>query len=115
MNETPLMTPEGQSCPNCGHTVAATAKHCPNCGATLAGAASGSTSSAAQVWRIILLIGLAGLALLFGAAGACVMLIGVMGGGGLTTESLTYAGIGILLLIFAALCLWGVLSVSKRR
>ena len=111
MNESPLPAPEGKQCFNCGKNLEKEATFCPHCGAPLPTQGSGVSI----VLRIIGLIILVGLALIFGAAGACFMIVstgGLLGSG--NSDELMFAGIGLVLLAVAALCVWGAVALKKK-
>lgn len=101
----PIPELQGQSCPNCGQSVAANAPRCPNCGATL------RASSSPSVWKILLACALGMVALGLGAMGACFMLFGTIS---LTSGDLTLGFTGLLLAGGAALCIWGAIRLLKR-
>jgi hypothetical protein len=85
-------------CPQCASFVSADADHCPNCGARL--------TRGSSVWENIgrrVLAALLGLvALFFGAAGACILLIGA--GGWYRPVAIIWllAGAGLLVIARAA-------------
>lgn len=107
MNPPPLPQPSARTCSNCGAAIDEKVALCPHCGAPLsASQGSGCLVVGAQIF-------LGFLSLAFGLSGACFVLFsGVIGGGGGDWG----AGFtGLLVLGFAALCLWGLLRLSKKR
>lgn len=99
-------------CFNCGKELDAKATFCPHCGAPLPTQGSGITIAL----RIIGLIILVGFALLFGAAGACFMLVATAGGlGGSPADGLGFGLFGLLLLGIAALFIWGAVALGKKK
>ena len=111
-SESPLPSPNDMQCFHCGKHLVTHAMFCPHCGAQLIEEASPFL----ELLRAIGANGLAGLALLFGSCGACFMLVS-SGPGGFTADALGlgFGLIGIFLLGLTALCIWGVISIIKKR
>ena len=82
-------------CPRCGSLVSDSADHCPNCGARL----TRGSSAWEDIGRRVLAGCLGLIALLFGAAGACVVLIGA--GGWYRAEAVIWILGGAVLLVIA--------------
>ncbi len=108
----PLPPSGGKQCFNCGKDLQTNATFCPHCGAPLPTQGSGITIAL----RIIGLIILVGLALIFGAAGACFMLVASAGGlGASPSDTVSLGLIGLVLLGVAALFIWGAVALKKKR
>jgi uncharacterized paraquat-inducible protein A len=105
-------------CPNCGHDVemppvaSPTGDYCPNCGALLT-----EFNSKGNSWKVILLSMLLGIILLgsfaMGLFGACLILIGSIGG----TPSIGVLMPGVLIFVAAivigVLCVRGLTKIKK--
>jgi hypothetical protein len=103
-------SPSDKQCFNCGKDLQSSATFCPHCGAPLPTQGSGVKI----VLRLLGVLVLSGLALLFGASGACFMLFAT--GGGVSNQASDALGmgmIGLVLLGFAALCAWGIIALLK--
>ena len=111
MNETnsPLPQPSGATCPNCGAPQSASAAICSNCGAPLRAATPPGGLSRAT--KIIASIALAFGALLFGAFGGCIMLIGGIEGGSMDATLLLLIVVPALL---AVACIWGIFRIQRQ-
>lgn len=106
----PLPPPSPYSCPHCGFALQEAVPLCPNCGARITHPKGG-----ASFWSALgaLVLGLAALPL--GLAGACFALSGGSsvnrGGSGAFGD----LGIGAGLLAVAALCVWGLFKLLRKR
>lgn len=88
-------------CPRCGSSVPAGTEFCPRCGARVKPAAS--FWEIAQRWVAGTIVGI--LALLFGAAGACFLILTGFGG-------VAFVAIGLGCLVIAGLLFRSVLRIS---
>jgi uncharacterized paraquat-inducible protein A len=107
-----------RKCPNCGHDVeippvaSPTGDYCPDCGALMT-----EFNSKGNSWKVILLSVLLGIILLgsfaIGLFGACLILIGGIGGtpsvGGLMPGVLIFAAA----IAIGVLCIWGLTKIKK--
>lgn len=110
MNE-PLSPSGDKQCFNCGKDLQNSAAFCPHCGAALPTQGSGFIIAARLIGALLL----GGLALLFGAAGACFMFFAIIGGLYDLAPDAGLGMIGLVLLGLAALCVWSILALIKKR
>lgn len=113
MNPSPLSQPAAQTCPNCGEAVDSGHSFCPRCGAQLGTAPAGSGCI-----NVIVQLILAGVALVSGLMGACFVLVGgtdAAGGNFFTSGGAMFVLIGLAGVALAALCIWGIIKLAKRR
>lgn len=111
----PLPPPSPYSCSNCGFALQEAVPLCPNCGARIAHPRGG-----ASMWSILGAVVLALLALPLGLAGACFAIFGVSTTGGGSTDlgfgsAWGMIGIGAGLLAVAALFIWGMIKLLRKR
>jgi len=108
MNETnpPIPPPTPYSCSHCGFGFDAPREFCPQCGTKL------KAPGGAKSWLTILgIIALGLLAFPLALAGACFLLLGGSEYGPGAPSMYVYGALG---LGFAALCIWGIVKLSKR-
>lgn len=79
---------------------------CPNCGRNIA-----PTSSSTSVLKIIGAICLGLISFVAGGLGACFLLIGGISGG----EGAGFFGFAIGAVVVAALCIWGMVLLIKKK
>ena len=96
-------TPE-LHCFNCGKVLVDRKPFCPQCGAK----SPVARSFLAEILRLLGIIVLAIISACAGAMGACFALMGSFNG-----ADLTAAGIGMALMVVAALSVWGAIKLSK--
>jgi hypothetical protein len=109
---TSIPSPSDKQCFNCGKDLQNDVALCPHCGAALPTQGSGFKI----VLRLIAVLLLGGFALLFGASGACFMFFATTGNFfDQASEALGFGIIGLVLLGFAALCIWGIVALTKKR
>lgn len=110
MNPTPLPNPSPYTCRNCGHSLEEWRDYCPNCGAPMRARPS---SVGGVLGSIFLGCG----ALAFGASGGCFLLFGAIarGEGSTFGEAGGLFGLGAVLVLFAAACIWGIVRINRRR
>lgn len=113
----PLPPPSAYSCPHCGFALQEAVPLCPNCGARIVHPRSG-----ASAWSVLGAIALALLALPLGLSGACFAFFGAatLSGPGTEAYDMGLGGgatlaIGIGLLGVAALCVWGLSKLLRKR
>lgn len=106
----PLPPPNGSICPNCGAGQGTNVAFCTNCGAPLQAATSGAGAGAG---KILISLALAFGAVIFGALGGCIALIGVMGGNFLTDWP--YFVVGVAAVLAAIGCVWGLSRMQRRK
>lgn len=79
---------------------------CPNCGQKIA-----PTSSSTSVLKVLGAVCLGLVSFVAGGLGACFLLIGGVAGG----EGLGFFGLSIGLVVVAALCIWGMVLLVKKK
>ena len=104
----PIPPPSGDLCPVCHRALAGRPQFCPNCGAVLA-----QFSAATSCWTTLATVFLVMLALAFGGAGACFLLIASVEGVGVK-PSQDYAIIAFCFL-GALGCGWAVWALNRRK
>jgi uncharacterized paraquat-inducible protein A len=110
ISSSPIPAPEAQTCRACGASIAdARAKYCPRCGAVLQ--SENRTVSGLKIFGAICL-GM--IALLFGGAGACFLIITpfALSGGG--SDSWIMLAVGLVGMTIAAACVFGIVKLVKR-
>jgi hypothetical protein len=98
-------SPIPNQCFNCGKTLKKAVTFCPHCGAPLP--AAGSLFKIGG--RVLSVLFCIGSALVFGAVGACSMILGVT-----NSEPRSVAG-GFFVLLFAALFMGAAIGIAKRK
>ncbi len=101
--------PSDAICPNCGAPRDAGRAYCANCGAPLSGTVSGTSSTSKTITSILLAWG----ACAFGSLGACLGLIGVMGGN--ISTDWGYIATGLAALVAAVACGWGIFRLNSKK
>lgn len=105
----PPLPPQGAVCPNCGAPRDAGRAYCANCGAPLQGTAAGASSTSKTILSILLALG----ACAFGSLGACLGLIGVIGGD--ISTDWGYIATGLAALVAAVACAWGIFRLNSKK
>lgn len=106
----PSPSPSGVTCPNCGTPRDAGLVYCANCGAPVQGTNSASAGASSKIMLSILLaLG----AVAFGSLGACLGLVGVMGGNFSTDWG--YSATGVVALVAAVACLLGIRRLNSKK